>query len=460
MTSEVEALAKVYGDAYEALWATGEHDKHSCHEAALEAVRATVRAQDRARGGTLSAEQLSRMASACDGDEGAGTLAEMLGQALDHSAAQGRTMAALEERCKAEIAKAITAESERDEARATIAARDARIAELVAMGGMDEERILAAKKRLGEALARAVAAESALATLRQAVEPIADEARALVTSYDAGTAKDEDGMSYCVDDLRHLIAAYDATPDTAALRAIRQRAKELVRRDAAAEACDHRGRSDFFVPCQKCGGAVSEEELMAFVRGLLGDSGPSGGGEKRCHCCHKDGTSCDGTPCDCESTTPPDAAAEACGPIPNAFGAICILPPGHAGGHSDGTSVETLPDAPTTEDDWRTVDDYLALRGGLDDADEARAALARLKDAPRKAAAAQGCVVCSSKEHPLNQCVHCAAAIEQRSVREAKEAMRARCASYIDEVVRNGDDPKIATAARLLAAGIRALSLD
>lgn len=266
-TSEVEALAKVFHEAME------KDDRSKgvmggLPISVLEAVARAVRAQDAGRGGTLSAEALES-ARVLAGGPMSRTRSSTIYNLLDHSAAQGRA----------------------------IAAKDARIAELEG----DPTAPIAHWRE------KAKAAESALATLRQAVEgEVADCCL--------------DATPPVCDRCKRLLAALNATPaehsDTATLRAIRERAKDADALGRAAAEGVATGRWDTTTDADDRDAYREMGESVAEY--LLGDSGPSGGGERVCRVCEapeskhdSEGRNVDAGPeCDgFEPTTPPDGAA-------------------------------------------------------------------------------------------------------------------------------------------------------
>lgn len=369
-------------------------------EKVAEKVRAHVRYEDAARAGTLSAEQVERIRK---------NIAEgvFVGVAslLDHAAAQGRANAALERERDEALSIYANMLRERDEARAQLAARDARVKELEgkvkALGALSVERG-----------AKIDAAESALATVRQAqrCEAIRERNIGLELALKevkrswsrAPSTSDANRLNELGDRIKaHLQQEDDATPaehpDTATLRAIRERMSQP--------------------------GRIETEAAMAGVLGavrwvVLGDSGPSGGEETRCQ--HgNEGGPCKSPPLAngwCRShqhigamwvtkplpTTPPAvAASEDVDPHANYLqreaNARDRCRDGHHVRQGDaagmdgadlcmhcGTRVPTP--SPTPEEDWARLERWVAY--GLDPKNERHAALARLRDEPRRAAEA------------------------------------------------------------------------
>jgi len=550
---ETKTLAKVYDDAMmdgQQSWPSGETTAR--HLRGLGSVAAHVRAEDAARGGTLSAEEFqTRLGGACLG------VAEDAQSVATHAAAQGRTIAARDARIAELEALSVGHEDnahqairERDEALAELA----KAAELLDAAGVPTDADEREKGRTGtlpervEMLANARrrwqeqcrAAESALATLQQRVEQKQAEARARGEAATRGTGDvAERNASRAwgeVDSFGAVLRMLDATPsehpDTATLRDLRAKYDALA--EAAApylthdgeawvshvnpddtatlrgireRAGDRRGLVDAYMSETGSG-----SKIRAMVEFLLGDSGPSGGDELRseptercgrcgaalvtmptrgkvcwgcrrpeslCACPEKPGPSGGGEACnlcgstgsdECghgqvvaswgEPTTQPGAAAPVtcamCGKALNIAAGEAM--PGHwdaldemrckpchdreqviiEGPDFRLTDVgngyvrqESLPPTPTPEEDWRTVEDWVeefvpTTEEGSRELAEVKAALARLKAEPRRAA----------------------------------EAMRERCAAYIDPMVTAGLTPDVREAAKLLALGIRALPLD
>lgn len=537
--TEAEMLAGVAFNAYQPDGATWGD--------VARAVAAKAREMDAARGGTLSGEALES-ARVLAGGPMSRTRSSTIYNLLDHAAAQGRAIAALEaqnddarrllatrvdasrlddaraqlaamtERAEAAERSAANAANRAEVACSQLAARDARVKELEAE--RDAARLSAGASR--DLLHKA---ESALATVRQAVEmarpvPLVTDGERAPTSdaYDKGYG---DGWAKRGAVLRAAIAATPAEhPDTAALRRAREVLNPLVRLIALAE-------SVHVLPDAAKNSFTLTMRHWRDIAEVLGDSGPSGGGEACNRCCTRpatneavlrqvtwrklcteclaldndpasyvppDGRTLATTPTthpavqssercdhhanpDCrhtadevfserrtKPTTPPPTAENVCehGDHPAPAGqrycspgcqecdgtecgeevecaGVCRAVPTPRPTH-DGDKVDptrpTDADAPLifdleAEDGgrvWVMPNGEWGHDGGdLNWALDALAsALARLRDEPRRAAA----------------------------------AMRERCAEYVDVVANEGGIPAVREAARLLAAGIRAIPLE
>lgn len=298
-----------------------------------------------------------------------------------------------------------------------IAEKDARIAELEAkLDGVeashDDEDAAHA-----ETLERMVRAESALATLRQELEEERKRVEAWhETMADLAMLADPNSMVGDYATVRDVLlrrkdgrdpgygVRHDATPtehpDTATLRAIRERANDV---DGLCEAyAAATGR----VFAQ----ASSVPALAAVSRWILtGDSGPNGGGggedaAEVATCAHGVPTAFWCMSCRL-ATTPPDVAASeamAVRLVPGqCLGEACEKDARTVGQHRvdcpHGTQVlvPASEATPTHEEDWRTVEGFAVHSDecGGDSfgpctcgADRVVAALARLRDEPRRAA--------------------------------------------------------------------------
>ncbi len=305
----METLGQVLWDIY-CGGPEGESDVAAWPRAAEE-FAAHVRAEDTARGGTLSAEEV--VASLKGMIYGSATDGKAL---RDHMAAQGRAIAAKDARIaelEEELAEArktadadeeqihkaargrtdetahdtvVRLATEHDEARAELAKAKEQLPE-----GMTGCTILFKECPLGHGWLTATnwvqhgcptcaqcTAESALATLRQALAVVAPFLRGAYESVRAGDGgaghvrKVIGWSGVTFEGLERLMPLLDATPsehpDTATLRAIRERAKDAGWCGAA------------WISSQR-DGSTANERGGAFAASLLGDSGPSGGGDAK-----------------------------------------------------------------------------------------------------------------------------------------------------------------------------------
>lgn len=238
-----------------------------------EAVAAHVRAEDAARGGMLSAETFGVIEDRFVAGEATN---EDVGAVLTHAAAQGRTIAAKDARIaelEAEVKEARSAEDHQRTQHALMRIKHER-----------------SEGMLSRFIGKANAAESALATLRQVdAESWVEELIAAAAQWgdfdslwERLTQTARDGVERDMAKMlrRLLTDVLKATPaehpDTATLRAIRERAKDMR---AGTELL---GNDDV------------RNGIIAALGVVLGDSGPSGGGEEMCQCDHPH----DGRPCE------------------------------------------------------------------------------------------------------------------------------------------------------------------
>jgi len=273
-----EVLDKVYSKAYADV-ANVLTEKRRPHAVALEAVAAHVRAEDAARGGTLSAAQMESFGVALHHP---GTWSNVrMKEMFAHAAAQGRANAA-RDACIAELEaladghedNAHQAIRERDEARAELA----KAAELLDAAGVPTDADEREKGRTGtlpervEMLANAriiwkqqcMSAESALATLRQAVEDVADGLDG-ARAYKTPEYVSRKCVGMAADKLRDALRATPSEhPDTATLHKVREWLEQPTEEREPKDAEWWKGYD------------CAEKE----VRALVGDSDPSGGGER------------------------------------------------------------------------------------------------------------------------------------------------------------------------------------
>lgn len=403
-----EAVEKVRAKhkAYARKWDRMDPAERECCDAAADAVAAHVRAEDAARGGTLTTHEWTLHRDAVLADVRDPQTRTDLLAIFDHAAAQGRTIAARDARI-AELEKALEAWPRRhdDNVGAYVRARD-----------------------------RAERAESALATLRQKVNDLA--------------------MSYRRPQSEHWEkwrAVYDAMatpsehPDTATLRAQLSRvcdAVAKVRQSPDPFPGDNLSeRQDFYSRGFADGWVKRGAVVRADVDAVLGDSGPSGGGESAEH-------------------DPDDvlAVCDKCGARAGYVGRS-FLNWAHDACPNGGTWRErdeeptTPPDVaagetPTPEEDWRTVELALTTAraamdedtnkdGGWEDlrreVEEGISALARLRDEPRRAAAMLGKVTCMLGLHGTTPDVAQFSDAIEHVRTSAAEAMRERCAKAADQ---------------------------
>lgn len=444
-TSEVEALAMKAKEAYErdgATWAQ-----------VVESIARAVHAQDEARGGTLTEGQVDALLRECSDFDG--TKPINAGRLREHHAAQGRTIAMLEkerdtarkaernlhtynretrkERDEARDAMRLAA-GERDEARDELAKAQAELAAERARAEMHGRAEGEALEKKGTWRTRATRAESALATLRQAVDKAASDVNRL-----AGYTKKADPIAGA------LRAALDATPaehpDTATLRGIRERAKTW------------------------CNTGRLGEESRAALDFVLGDSGPSWGGEKptappgvaACQPERETGEGCGahGYPLmggKCAAS--PDVAPREpdCAPCEGTGSASkdrSMYAPADCT-HCAGSGIAISKPTPTPEEDWEALRSIAVVAGP-----SMTAALARLKAELRRAADSHGVVrpvfncghvnaVDGLCTHPNNMTPECHKAacpmlpekVARRAAEEARDAV-------LEEVAENvEDDPE------------------
>lgn len=300
-TNEIEALAKAYEKARAAKWNDGSFTQRDVHAYALLAVRDAVLASLAERGGIMSAETVAKDIA---------TLRRVLDNPkfepeLERLAAQGATIAALqqaEEKSKAHarrlevMCQSETERADAAEARAEQAEREAsgqkkindRLSEECTRLESEHEamttrlitsenaRTLAERERdewkAAEALSshRWQRAESALATVREAAVKASTELRHTFRP----ETRDWNLVARAIRILEEATTP-GATPapehpDTATLRSIRERADDSPWLQAIALRLGM--------------GKVSFEQIQALIRAVLGDSGPSGGGEKCAVC--------------------------------------------------------------------------------------------------------------------------------------------------------------------------------
>lgn len=193
-TNESEALVRTFDDGYAAAVRAGGNENTRV-SAGVEAVAAAVRAQDAARGGTLTAEEVEDLLGSVESAHGS------VAPLRAHLAAQGRTIAALEE-CRSLLGQVIGLRYIVPE-RGEHPAHEPDHAATQAIWTTLQDR--------AAATARAIAAESALATLRQAVEGIVQqvkEADAIHNAHGRFPFHAKASMSVW----RGIVDAYDASP--------------------------------------------------------------------------------------------------------------------------------------------------------------------------------------------------------------------------------------------------------